>query len=88
MNQALVLILAVSDLALALGVFALVARPEATLGLFAALTGDKEALDDGRLDEASRQNLLTLARRAQTPALILLFGWSFLCGAVLTWARL
>ena len=88
MSRALVLVLAASNLVLALGVFALVARPEQVLGLFASLTGDKDALDEGRLDEASRQHLLMLARRSQTPALILLFGWSFLCGAVLTWARL
>ena len=84
----LVLLLSATNLVLALGVFTLVARPEQLLGVFASLAGEREAWDSGRLDEATRQHLLTLARRAQTPALIFLFGWSFLCGAVLTWSRL
>ena len=84
----LLLLLAVSDVALAMAVFVLLARPERTLAAFAAVAGLGEAWRHGELDQGTEQQLLLLARRAQLPALAALFGWSFLVGALVTWARL
>lgn len=76
------------DLLLSLGVFALAARPELFLGLIAALLGERQAWLSGRMREEERQRLLGLAERACVPALILLFGWSFLTGALMLASRL
>ncbi len=81
-------LLSAADVALGLLVFTLLARPEALLGALARVTGDGAAWDAGRLDDAGRRRLLHLAERAALPALLLLFGWSFLCGALLLAARL
>lgn len=80
-------LLAVLDLALGLAVFALLARPEAFLGVVAALVGQGRAWDEGRLGEEERRQLLHVAERAAFPALTLLFGWSFMTGALLLAAR-
>lgn len=76
------------DVLLGLVVFSLLARPEAFMGLLASLTGDGAAWEEGRLDEAGRLRLLTLSSRASYLALILLFAWSFLAGALLLASRL
>ncbi len=86
--MALAAVLALSDVLLGLVVFALLARPEAFLGVLAGWTGESRAWDEGRLDELGRLRLLALADRAAVPALILLFAWSFLAGAALLASRL
>lgn len=85
--RALVLAVCMLDLALAGLCFVLLARPEALLASIAAWVGEGQAWEEGRLDAAARDRLLRLARRAQIPALFALFGWSYLCGAALTWLR-
>ena len=76
-----------SDVLLAVVVFVVHARPEITLGWFAALTGRRSAFLEGRLREDEEQRLLELADLAGWPLLGLLFAWSFLCGALAVWAR-
>lgn len=88
MLRLLVLPLCLLDLALAALAFALLARPDALLGLVADWAGEGEAWEQGRLDAAARERLLGMTRRARVPVLFGLFGWSFLCGALLMWARI
>ena len=86
--QLLALILGASNVLLAVSVFVLMARPERALGWLARLNGMGDVWLSGRLSEADEERLLTLADRLRWPMLILLFGWSFVCGAILTWSRL
>ena len=86
--RVLVLVLCLLDLVLAGLTFAGIARPDALLGLVATWVGEGQAWEEGRLDRSGRERLLGVVERAQTPALIVLFGWSFLCGALLAWLRL
>jgi hypothetical protein len=81
-------VLALSDVTLAAAVFVLFARPEAALGILARVTGAQEAWREGRLSEADEEELLVLARGIRWPMLLAVFGWSFVFGAVLVWARL
>ena len=81
-------LLGVSNVLLALVVFVLIARPERMMGWLSTLSGMRETWLSGRLSEADEAQLLVLARRLQLPLLALLFGWSFFCGAILTWTRL
>ena len=73
---------------LALAVFVLLARPERAMGWLSTLSGMREVWLSGRLSEQDEARLLSLASRLRVPMLLLLFGWSFVCGAILTWARL
>lgn len=86
--RALAATVALLELLLSLGAFALVARPEAFLGVFALLLGEREAWLSGRMDEAGRARLVSIAERARGPVIILLFAWSFLTGALLLLSRL
>ena len=86
--RALSAALALLNLLLGLGVFALVARPEMFLALVASLLGERDALLSGRMGEEGRQRLVRVAERLAVPALILLFCWSFLTGALLLYGRL
>lgn len=79
---------ALLDLLLSLVTFALLARPELFLGLIAQAVGVGEAWRTGRLDEEGRTRLLRVAERAGVPALALLFGFSFIAGALLLLSRL
>lgn len=88
MPRIVALLLCLTDLALAMAVFTLLARPERFVGFFAAAAGEEERWQAGQLDEVEQDQLLGLARAAQKPALLLLFAWSFVTGAVMTWARL
>ena len=81
-------LLGVSNVLLALGVFVLIARPERMMGWLSTLSGMREVWISGRLSEKDEARLLNLARQLRLPLLALLFGWSFFCGAILTWARL
>ena len=87
MRGALV-VLALTDVALAAFVFVLFARPEAAMGLLAQTSGAREAWREGRLTEANEDELLALANHIRWPLLLATFGWSFVFGAVLVWARL
>lgn len=80
--------LALSDVVLAFLCFVLFARPEALLGLLAGLSGRRVAWREGRLTEADEDALFDLAARLRGPLLAALFGWSFVCGAVVTVSRL
>ncbi len=88
MTTALLALLGVSNVLLALAVFVLLARPERTMGWLSTLSGMREVWLSGRLSEEDEARLLDLASRLRYPLLALLFGWSFFCGAILTWARL
>ncbi len=80
--------LALSDVSLAFACFLLFARPESVLGPLARATGRGRAWQEGRLTEADEDALLDLAARLRPPLLAALFGWSFVCGAVVTVSRL
>ena len=86
----LLLSLAASALAvgLALLVFTLLARPERLYGPLARWVDLDEALEQGTLGEDDEARLDRLARRLVIPALLLLFAWSFLAGALVVWSRL
>ena len=81
-------VLGISNVLLALVVFVLMARPERVMGLLCRLSGMQEVWLSGRLSEQDEARLLDLAHQLRAPMLALLFGWSFFCGAVLTWAQL
>ncbi|MEL6341870.1 MAG: hypothetical protein AAFV53_01975 [Myxococcota bacterium] len=87
-TQLLAMALATSDIALAMAVFVLMARPERAMGWLCRLNGMRELWLSGRLTEQDESRLLALAHRLRWPMLWLLFGWSFVCGAILTWAQL
>ena len=87
-GQLFALLLGASNVILAVGVFIVMARPERALGFLCHLAGLGEIWRSGRLSEADETRLLILAHQLRWPMLILLFGWSFVCGAVLTWSRL
>ncbi|MFT5683138.1 MAG: hypothetical protein ACI8RZ_004065 [Myxococcota bacterium] len=84
----LALLLGITNVILALAVFVLLARPERAMGWLSTLSGMREVWLSGRLSEKDEARLLALASRLRLPLLALLFGWSFFCGAILTWARL
>lgn len=88
LGQLIALLLGASNVVLALVVFVLMARPERALGWLCFFNGMHEIWLAGRLSEEDETRLLTLARRLGGPSLLLLFGWSFVCGALLTWAQL
>lgn len=73
---------------LALLVFTLLARPERLYGPLARWADLEEAYAQGRLRVADEERLDRLARSLVPPALLLLFAWSFLAGALLVWSRL
>ncbi len=81
-------LLALSSILLALGAFVLLARPEQVLGWLAILGSLREVWLSGRLSEEEEDRLMAMAHRLQGPALVLLFSWSFFCGAVLALVRL
>ena len=83
MGIGLVYLLGLSNLVLALMTFVLLARPDKMLGILAHLTGLSEEWRLGRLLRTDQQRLLLLSERLRLPALLLLFGWSFFCGAVM-----
>ncbi len=87
-STVLALLLGVSNVVLALAVFVLLARPERAMGWLCTLSGMRDVWLSGRLSEEDEARLLNLASRLRLPLLALLFGWSFFCGAILTWARL
>jgi hypothetical protein len=87
-QQLLVWVLGASNVFLAVLVFVLMARPERALGLVCRLSGMTDVWLSGRLSEAEEARLLVLARRLGWLLLVLLFGWSFVCGAILTWSQL
>lgn len=88
MTTLLTALLGISNVLLALVVFVLIARPERMMGWLSSLSGMREVWLSGRLSEKDEVRLLNLAHRLRLPLLALLFGWSFFCGAILTWARL
>ena len=81
-------LLGISNVLLALAVFILLARPERAMGWLSTLSGLREVWLSGRLSEKDEARLMDVAARLRFPMLALLFGWSFFCGAILTWARL
>lgn len=87
-GQLAAMVLGASAVLLAVLVFILMARPERAIGWLCALQGMRGTWLAGRLSEQDEARLLTLAQRLGFPALFLLFGWSFVCGALLTWAQL
>ena len=83
MGIVVVYLLGLSNLVLALLTFVWLARPDKVLGILAHLNGLSEEWRLGRLLIRDRQRLLLLSERLRFPALVLLFGWSFFCGAVM-----
>lgn len=83
MTNALVYILGFSNLMLAMLTFVLLARPDKMLGILSFLSGEAEAWRLGMLLQQDQQRLLILGDKLRWPALLLLFGWSFFCGAVI-----
>ena len=83
MNVAIVYVVGFSNLMLAMLTFVLLARPDKMMGLLARLSGDGEAWRLGTLMHQEQQKLLLLGHQLQWPALFLLFGWSFFCGALI-----
>lgn len=81
-------VLGISNVLLALVVFVLIARPDRAMGWLCTLSGMREVWLSGRLSEKDEARLLDLAHQLRVPMLTLLFGWSFFCGAILTWAQL
>lgn len=72
-----------SDAVLAGLVFTLVGRPSRALGFLCAVTGRRADWDAGRLPESDELRLLGMADRLRLPALVGLFAWSFVVGALL-----
>jgi len=83
MVNAIVYILGLSNLLLALLTFVLLARPDKMLGILAYFSGDSEAFRLGKMLQHERNKLIMLGERIRWPVLILLFGWSFFCGALI-----
>jgi hypothetical protein len=87
-GQLLALTLGAANIVLAVAVFIVMARPERALGWLCRLNGMADIWRSGRLSEADETRLLALAVQLRGPLLALLFGWSFVCGAILTWSQL
>jgi hypothetical protein len=91
-NASLSLVLAwsaaLAAVGLALLVFTLIARPERLYGTLARWVELDEAYELGRLGVADEERLERFAQRLVGPALVLLFAWSFLAGALVVWSRL
>lgn len=87
MVTALALILALSDVLLAVVAFLWLLRPESAVGIVARFSGQFEALQRGELSEHDQERLLWAARVARLPLIAVLFLWSFTVGVVLVWVR-
>jgi hypothetical protein len=83
MNTVFVYFLGFSNLVLAMSTFILLARPDKMLGILAYLSGDIEAWRLGVMLRQDQKRLILLGNKLQLPALVLLFGWSFFCGAAI-----
>lgn len=84
----LVWCLGASNVAMALVVFLVMARPEHMLGWLCHLHGMRDIWRAGKLSAADEAKLLGVAVRLRAPMLVLLFGWSFVSGAILTWSQI
>lgn len=62
---------------------ALFARPRSLFGPLAWLDDRIGAWHEGRFGDADEERLLSLAARLRWPVLALVFGWSFVAGAML-----
>ena len=83
MTSTIVYLLGFSNLMLALVTFVLLARPDKMLGVLARIQGVSEAWRMGTLLQKEQLKLLQIGHNLRTPALLLLFGWSFFCGATI-----
>ena len=83
MTTLVVCLLGFSNLVLAMSTFILLARPDKMMGLLAYLSGDIRSWRLGTLVQQDQQRLMLLGNQLQIPALVLLFGWSFFCGAAI-----
>ena len=82
------LMVGLSDLALAMVVFLLLARPELLLGLAARRSGLGEEFDTGTLTELEEAHLLEGLVRLGGPSVLALFVWSLLSGSFIALSRL
>ena len=83
MTIVLVYVLGFSNLMLAMLTFILLARPDKMLGILSYLSGEIDTWRLGMLLRQDQQRLLILGEKLRWPALLLLFGWSFFCGAAI-----
>jgi hypothetical protein len=81
------IVLALSDVVLAVVVFVLFARPEQSVAFAAWLSGASPALYAGGLDGQALARLDGLGRRVRRGLLAFLFAWSFVCGAAIGLGR-
>ena len=89
MAQYFALLLAATDVLLAMFAFAFVARPEIAVHLVGRLLGRDENIDpDDPLHETKRQKMEEWVRRLTIPLVVLVFLWSFFSGAVIGLVRL
>ena len=79
--------LVLSDVVLAVLVFACLARPELAMGLLAWATGRGAAWRDDSLTPTERAHLAWGRDLARLPLLGLLFLWSFLVGVLMAGLR-
>ena len=88
MEDLLVLGLVLTDVVLATAVFMVLARPDIGVGWM--LRKDRQVLAEDELFESTRelQRLRRFAMVAGSIGLVLLGGWSFVVGAVMTIARI
>lgn len=84
---AVAVLLALSDVLLAVVTLLWWLQPEAAVGIVARLSGHHRALARGELSEQDHARLVWAARVARLPLLALLFLWSFAVGAFLGWSR-
>ena len=81
-------LLAITNIMLAMSVLVLMLRPEKAFGWLSSLVRQEDAWRMGQLSEDDVDRLRYLAIRLHRPLLLLLFSWSFFCGALLSWVRL
>ena len=81
-------LLAVTNIMLAMSVLVLMLRPEKAFGWLSSLLSKDDDWRLGQLSQEDADRLRHLAFRLQRPLLLLLFSWSFFCGALLSWVRL
>ena len=84
----LIFLLMLINLIMALSVFVLMARPEKMMFFLAYLGGTQAKWEQGLVDEQEEQRLMFLAKRLQSVGLLMLFAYSFLCGALISYLQL
>ena len=88
MIDVLVFVLMFVNLFIALSVFVLIVRPEKIMGFLAYLGSRRQDWESGNLDEMAEYRLFMLARRLQIFGLLLLFLFSFVSGALISYIQL